>query len=81
MKTVHVALSVYTRAQAANDEAAAKTLSAGEPHEGAEDAANQPAGGWDPFEVWRTRIKAAQKSDHTSAEAPVTFHPPAPRAT
>jgi hypothetical protein len=22
----------------------------------------QPSGGWDPFEVWRTRIKAAQEN-------------------
>lgn len=21
---------------------------------------SQPAGGWDPYEVWRTRVKAAQ---------------------
>jgi hypothetical protein len=63
MKTVHVALAVYARAQAANEEASTSLLSAEEQHEGAEDAANQPAGGWDPFEVWRTRIKSAQKSD------------------
>jgi hypothetical protein len=63
MKTVHVALAVYARAQAANEEAGSTPLPSEERHEGAEDAANQSAGGWDPFEVWRTRIKSAQKSD------------------
>lgn len=61
MKTVHVALAVYARAQAANEEADSP-LSPEVRHEGAEEAANLPASGWDPFEVWRTRIKSAQKS-------------------
>ena len=63
MKTVHVALAVYARTQAANEEADSSTLSPDDPQGSAGDAANQPASGWDPFEVWRTRIKAAQKSD------------------
>ncbi len=25
----------------------------------------QAAAGWDPFEVWRTRVKAAQESDES----------------
>jgi hypothetical protein len=65
MKTVHVALAVYARAQAANDEASSNPLPSEAQHEGVEAAANQLASGcgWDPFEVWRTRIKGAQKSD------------------
>jgi hypothetical protein len=63
MKTVHGALAVYARAQAANDEAGASSISSAEQQDSGEDAAIHPAGGWDPFEVWRTRIKAAQKSD------------------
>ncbi len=30
-------------------------------------SAVQPASGWDPFEVWRTRVKAAAKEDLNSA--------------
>ena len=27
----------------------------------------QSAAGWDPFEVWRTRVKAAQETDESGA--------------
>ncbi len=30
-------------------------------------AATQPSTGWDPYEVWRTRVKAAQESSKTEA--------------
>ena len=26
-----------------------------------------PSGGWDPYEVWRTRVKAAKKVDDSEA--------------
>jgi hypothetical protein len=26
-----------------------------------------PSGGWDPYEVWRTRVKAAQDVDESGA--------------
>jgi hypothetical protein len=67
MKTVHGALAVYARAKAANDEEVADTISPEQAHDATDatdDAANQSASGWDPFEVWRTRIKVAPKSDH-----------------
>jgi hypothetical protein len=30
-------------------------------------ATSQPSTGWDPFEVWRTRVKAAQDSSKTES--------------
>ena len=59
MKTVHVGLTVYARAKAANDEENA-ILSSEDKHEDTPDPANLTPTGWDPFEVWRTRIKAAK---------------------
>ena len=29
-----------------------------------------PSGGWDPYEVWRTRVKAAQSSIDESGAVP-----------
>jgi hypothetical protein len=63
MKTVQVALAIYARGQAANEEADSSTPSTETPRDSADDAANHPTPGWDPFEVWRTRIKTGQKSD------------------
>jgi hypothetical protein len=33
-------------------------------------AARAASGGWDPFEVWRTRVKAAQNNQKTDAALP-----------
>ncbi|GEM_PF-1050805 len=54
MKKNPLALSVYRKIKAANDEVSA----AGSPTAAA--STQRPAGqraGWDPFEVWRTRIR------------------------
>jgi hypothetical protein len=43
-------------------------LTHGNAHEAANDAAideSGPAPGWDPFEVWRTRVKDARERDPT----------------
>jgi hypothetical protein len=33
-------------------------------------AAAQSTGGWDPFEVWRTRVRAAQDSEKSEVALP-----------
>jgi hypothetical protein len=32
---------------------------------------SSPAAGWDPFEVWRTRVKAAQEKEATESGAQI----------
>ena len=56
MQTSSEALTTHPRAlTAANEEFASATP-------GAEEPVQEAAPGWDPYEVWRTRVKAIQDS-------------------
>jgi len=62
MKNNPGALALYASVKAANDDEFGSTLRT--EHQGpTEGGARHSSSGWDPFEVWRTRIKSRRVFD------------------
>ncbi len=62
MNRNRLVLTVYSRTyKAANDDGLSSAVFS--PQKSRNDSEVQPASGWDPFEVWRTRVRPALKRE------------------